>query len=215
MRQNGNKSRTFILTWNKLMARVLQLCWTVLILFISSHSLADDKPREETAAKTDEADVTTKSEGGNFLLLPIFITEPSIGEGLGLGLVYFHEQDDIERPKVLTGETIVRTARRSVPPPTVTGVFAAYTNNDTAAIGIGHARSMKHDKYRLVGAMADMTVNSTTFVSDIPFDFKLDGKLAFTSIKRRFGESNVFLGLSLSTLDANVASDLDHLFCTL
>jgi hypothetical protein len=135
--------------------------------------------------------------------LPIFITEPAIGEGIGAGLVYFHKPPAV-RPKVLTGDTIVKTARRSKPPPTATGIFAAYPNNDTTGVGIGHARSMKDDKYRFVGMFADMKVVAATFASDIPFNFELAGNLAFASLKRRFGDSNVFLGLSLSALDADI-----------
>lgn len=179
--------------------RLLQTIFLAVVVIFNSPVIA--------AEQAEEAD--EKSTEGKFLPLPIFITEPAIGEGIGAGLVYFHKKDVIERPKVLTGTTLARTARRSRPPPTATGVFAAYTNNDTAGVGIGHARSMRNDKYRFVGAAAQMRVNAATFISDIPFDFELDGNLAFAGLKRRIGESNVFLGVSISVLDADVAFKLD------
>jgi hypothetical protein len=182
-------------------------------MLFSGYGLAEEQTEEEAVLAADEKGSPTaaatagedeESKRGKFLALPIFITEPAIGEGLGLGLVYFHKQDTSDKPKILTGDTIKRTARRSKPPPTASGVFAAYTNNDTAGIGIGHARSLHNDKYRIVGLLADMTVNAAYFLADIPFNFELSGNLAFASFKRRFGESNVFFGVSLSALDADV-----------
>lgn len=151
--------------------------------------------------KEDEEESETK---GKFLVLPIVITEPAIGEGLGAGLVYFHAKNEGDAPTVMNGKTMVRTSRKSTPPPTVTGVLGFYTSNDTNGVGIGHMRSMKDDKYRLTGVLADMTVNSSIFFLDIPFDFKIEGNLAFASLKRRTGDSNVFLGLSMMVLDADV-----------
>ena len=50
---------------------------------------------EEEAEETKEEEETEIQEG-KFLALPIFITEPAIGEGLGVGLVYFHAQEPFE-----------------------------------------------------------------------------------------------------------------------
>jgi len=41
-----------------------------------------------------------KSKWGNFLALPIVITEPAIGEGLGASLIYFHGEKDEKDPRV-------------------------------------------------------------------------------------------------------------------
>jgi hypothetical protein len=164
-------------------------------------ALADEETEE---AKETEEEEKAEIQEGKFLALPIFITEPAIGEGLGVGLVYFHPQKPVELPKILTGKEVKRVGRRSKAPPTASGVFAAYTSNDTSAIGFGHARTMMNDKYRFIGAIASLNVNATVFASDIPFDFNIEGNLIFSSIKRRFGDSNVFLGLSVSSLDADV-----------
>jgi len=156
------------------------------------------------AQETEKEEEEEPGKDGKFLVLPIVITEPAIGEGLGVGLVYFHAKDEGNTPTVMNGKTMARTGRKSTPPPTATGVLGFYTNNDTNGVGIGHMRSMKDDKYRLTGVLADMTVNSSVFFLDIPFDFKIDGNIAFASLKRRTGDSNVFLGLSMMVLDADV-----------
>lgn len=59
------------------------------------------------------------------------------------------------------------------------------------------------------GILADMTVISNIFFLDIPFNFEIDGNLAFASLKRRWGDSNLFLGLSLMALDAHVEFKLN------
>ena len=101
-----------------------------------------------------------ESEGGNFLVLPIVITEPAIGEGLGAGVVYFHATPE-NKPKVTSGRSLARTGRKQKPPPTATGVFGFYTNNDTYAIGLGHARTFKDDTWRMTAALSDARINAT------------------------------------------------------
>ncbi len=179
----------------------LRISLLFLLTLAANAALADQSSKADEATEETAED---EKEGGRFLALPIFITEPAIGEGLGAGLVYFHAQKPVEKPKILTGKEVKRTGRRSRPPPTASGVFAAYTNNDTSGVGFGHARSWADDRYRFVGAVADLTVNSTVFASDIPFNFKIEGNLAFASLKRRFGDTNLFIGGTVMALDADV-----------
>lgn len=146
----------------------------------------------------------SKSKWGKFLPLPIFITEPAIGEGLGGALIYFHHEKRDDGLKVTTGREISNSGRRSKPPPTATAIFGAYTNDDTAAVGIGHSNSFMNDRYRVMGAAADARINSQFFVADTPFAFTLDGDLIFASLKRRLGDSSTFLGITMSFADANV-----------
>lgn len=152
---------------------------------------------EET---TDEPE--DDSGGGRFLVVPLIVTEPAIGEGLGAGLVYFHAPPD-GRPKVTSGRALARTGRKQKPPPTATGVFGVYTNNDTAAVGIGHARTFKDDTWRMTAALADARVNATYYVADTPFGFSLDGALVMATVKRRIANSSWFLGMSTSLVDAD------------
>jgi len=142
------------------------------------------------------------SPWGKFLPLPIFITEPAIGEGLGASLIYFHHQDDTDKPRATTAREISKTTERSKPPPTATGIFGFYTNSDSAAAGIGHSDSFRDDNYRLLAAGAEARINSQLYISDSAFDFRLEGSMLFANLKRRLGESNAFAGVSLSYLDA-------------
>jgi hypothetical protein len=96
------------------------------------------------------------------------------------------------------------TSSKQKPPPTATGAFGFYTSNDTAGVGVGHSNSFMEDKYRVIGAIANMRINSEIFLQDIPFGFQLQGNLAYANGKRRMGKSNMFLGLSLMAMDASI-----------
>jgi hypothetical protein len=164
-------------------------------------SLAAAEPTgtdDSDAAEPDEA----KSRWGKLLPLPIFITEPAIGEGLGATLIYFHREDETDKPRVSTAREIGKTSQRSKPPPTATGIFGFYTNNDSAALGIGHSNSFDEDNWRLLAASAEARINSQLYLDDAPFDFRLEGNLLYAQLKRRLGDSNAFVGASLSYLDA-------------
>ncbi|MGI9221890.1 MAG: BamA/TamA family outer membrane protein [Woeseiaceae bacterium] len=179
---------------------------TLSLSLVSPVFAADD---EESASATEqESQEEEESEekpdtGGKFLPVPFFITEPAIGEGLGAALVYFHA-DDAEAPRLASATTLNRADRAQTPPPTATGVFAAYTNNDTHAYGAGHARTFMDDTYRLTALAAKANVNATYYVADFPFDFSLDGTVIFARLKRRFGDSNMFIGAATSYLDGEV-----------
>jgi len=145
-----------------------------------------------------------KSKWGNFLVLPIIITEPAIGEGLGASLIYFHGEKEGADRKVTTGREFGKTGKRAKPPPTATGIFGFYTNDDSAAAGIGHTNSFLNDTYRIVAAAADARINSTFYVKDTPFNFSLDGNIVYANLKRRLGDSNAFFGITASHTDAAV-----------
>ena len=170
-------------------------------------SAADEEktdPATEQEEEKEEKEEKKPDTGGKFLPLPFFITEPAIGEGMGAALIYFHADSDPDIPKLASAATLNRADREQTPPPTATGAFAFYTNNDTRGYGIGHARTFKDDTYRLSALLADTTVNATYYVGDFPFDFTLDGTVAFARLKRRFGASNMFIGAATSILDATI-----------
>ena len=191
-------------------AKCLIACVIVVALFstrVLAQEPAEEQPAttggqsEDGAESTEDEAAKKKEDRGNFLVLPIFITEPAIGEGLGVGLIYFHKKKDPNTPQISTASSISQTNRQQNPPPTATGVFGAYTNNDTKAVGVGHAGTYFQDKVRTVGVLATAEINSTMFLLDIPFRFALDGDLAYANFKHRMGKSNFFLGMSLTYLD--------------
>lgn len=184
---------------------------------------AEDQPQLEdsadpTAAGTDEdapADEDKKKKvkdpnRGRFLPIPIFITEPAVGEGLGLALAYFHRpKNSPSGTTIASPGSIGDATREQAPPPTVTGVFGAYTSNETAVAGIGHMNSFKDDHIRFTGAVAVADINSTFYLLDQPFKFNLEGAIAYQETRVRFGDSRWFWGIGLSYINATTAFLLD------
>ena len=180
---------------------ILSILWFLLFLVLGLETARAD---EGTATSEDE-----ENDGGKFLAVPVIVTEPAIGEGLGGGLIYFHDTPD-DRPRVTNGRTIAKTGRRQKPPPTATGLFGFYTNNDTYTIGVGHSRTFKEDTWRMMAAVATARINATYYFGDIPFGFRLDGDVVLAKLKRRIGNSNWFVGVSTSVADADANfADLD------
>lgn len=173
----------------------------------------------EEASATDEASTTEDRASkkkpkdpnrGRILPIPIFITEPAIGEGFGLALAYFHRQKEApEEQRLASPYSIAHASDEQAPPPTVTGVFAAYTNNDTAAVGVGHMNTFRDDHIRFTVAAGLTDVNSTFYLSDKPFKFNLEGKLLFQETRFRMGDSRWFWGIGLSYLDASSAFQVE------
>jgi hypothetical protein len=183
----------------------------ILSVIFSLPALAQEPAEGNAAAEENAEDDDDKSGGGNFLVLPVFITEPAIGEGLGLGLVYFHKDRDPDMSPISTPSELGKTGKRPNPPPTATGLFAFKTSNGTQGFGAGHTGTYLNDSLRVVGALASMEVKTTTYLGDTPFDFDLDGELAYLSIKRQVGASRWFLGASVSYLDGLVDFDVGAL----
>jgi hypothetical protein len=171
------------------LTRVLILVCLVIAAFYRTDAVAQDSSQDDNKNEASSAQNEDEDRFGNFLALPIFITEPAIGEGLGLGLVYFHKTEKDSTSPLSTPSSIGKTGQKQKPPPTATGVFGFYTSNQTQGFGLGHAGTYLDDRLRVV---------------DLPFNFSLDGDLVYANFKRRLGTSNVFLGMSMMNLDADV-----------
>lgn len=174
----------------------------------SRQDLGDELPSDDAI----EAPVKKKNKKikdpnrGRILPIPIFITEPAIGEGLGLALVYFHRAKDVaDEETIASPGSIGHASKEQTPPPTLTGIFGAYTSNETAAGGIGHMNSFREDHIRFTGVIGLANINSTFYVLDQPFKFNLEGLMVYQETRFRFGDSKWFWGIGLSYLDASSA----------
>ena len=182
----------------------------------------------ETIAETDDGAASTEEEEkpskfkawmaaqkakaeadpnrGRFLPVPIFITEPAIGDGLGLALTYFHRKKDDEEPsKLVSLDSVGSVSEEQKPPPTATAVFGAYTSNETAAAGVGHMNSFKDDHIRFAGVAAYANIYSTFYILDQPIKFNLEGAFLYQETRFRIKDSRWFMGFGASYLDANTA----------
>jgi hypothetical protein len=143
--------------------------------------------------------------------IPIFVTEPAIGYGLGAAVAYFHDRKDEEEPAAgavapaLTAGNAGESEEGQKRPPDVTGVAATYTDKGTWLVGGGHFASWRRDTVRYTGILAYANIESTFFFRDRPFDFNLRGGALYQDLRFRVHGSRFFLGGKLSYLDAEGA----------
>jgi hypothetical protein len=195
------------------------LCLVIISLWIihpaSTGYAQSAAPAEEKKEAVPQKKKDTKS-GGRWLPIPIFITEPAVGYGLGLALGYIH-------PAKNQGETVGTPTQHSLdsvssgrtgqkPPPTITAVGGGYTAKGTWAAAVAHSTSWRQDTIRYAGGLLYFDVKSTYYIVDQSLDFNLRGGGLYQDIKFRLGDSRWFLGGKLAVLDtkSNLGTNLRH-----
>jgi len=127
-----------------------------------------------------------------FLPVPIIITEPAVGFGLGAAVAYFHPQKHpVTDPN----------GRRA--PPSISVVLGARTENGTYVYGLGHMGVWKDDRIRYTGALAKMNVNMAFYLDragygflDGGIDFNINGALLYQQGQFRLKDSDWWLGVN-------------------
>jgi hypothetical protein len=171
----------------------------------------DDSEIEFASAESEEGGDDDKAnnkeeERFRFLPIPIFITEPAIGEGLGLALTMFHpvkSGKSTEGQQLASLESIDDLQRSREAPPVVTGVAGAYTNSRTWAFGVGHFNNWRNDSIRYTGAFVAARVNSQIYLDNVALKFSMESAFVYQNLKFRLGESDFMLGGAISYLDAD------------
>jgi hypothetical protein len=186
-------------------ALMLGLC---LALSVSITRAAEPSTEKVTRSET----VETKRTSGKWLPLPIFLTEPAFGYGLGIGLGYIHPREEGAEseaiPSLQTPQSMASSRRGQKPPPDITGVAGGYTEKETWFGAVGHSASWREDTIRYVGALAYADVKSTYYILDLPLDFNLNGFALLQDLKFRLGDSRFFLGGKLLYLETESSFDV-------
>jgi len=144
-----------------------------------------------------------------FLPVPIFITEPAVGYGGGVALLFFRQS---MREVAAEGR---RSGRRT--PPDIFGVAVAATENGTEAVAAGGMFSFDQDRWRYRGGAGKVNVNldfygiGDTLGSDRKLGYNLDGLMSSQQVLRRLGESDNFLAVRWIYLDLENRFDAPQL----
>jgi hypothetical protein len=140
-----------------------------------------------------------------FLPVPILITEPAVGYGGGLALLFFREP---------LGQAAEASPGKRRAPPDVFGVAAAATENGTKFGGAGGMFTFDEDRWRYRGGIGMASVNLDFYgvggalgTGDRKIGYNLDGVMSSQQILRRIGESDHFLGLRWIYLDLDSSFD--------
>nr|ABB79934.1 outer membrane protein/protective antigen OMA87 [uncultured bacterium pES01019D12] len=142
-----------------------------------------------------------------FLPIPIIITEPAVGFGLGLAAAYFHPPKELDREE-----------HTHHGPPSISVGLAVKTDNGTYAYGGAHMGVWKDDHIRYTGAIAKLNVNMSFYLDDRNdafsisegIDFNLDGIFLFQQASFRLKESNWWVGANYIYFTATNTFDLGN-----
>jgi hypothetical protein len=148
-----------------------------------------DKMMDPQDGMFDASDYLASTRG--FLPIPIIITEPAVGYGLGVAVAYFHAPKEIDHEE-----------HPHVGPPSISVGFGAKTENGTYFYGGAHMGVWKDDHIRYLGAVAKMNVNMAFYLDgleggildNVGIDFNIDGNFLLQDMKFRLKESNWWLG---------------------
>lgn len=133
--------------------------------------------------KLDLSDYLSTAYG--LLPVPMLITEPAIGYGAGVGLVYLH--DNFTGRKLASGRVV---------PASMSGVMAAGTQNGTRFGGAFHIGYYFEDDLRTVTFIGLPDVNVDTYTSKgKAIASNMKGLFAYQAVKARILDTNLFLGL--------------------
>jgi hypothetical protein len=135
-----------------------------------------------------------------FMPVPTIITEPAIGYGAGLGLMFLHEPIGGTKDKPASG------------PPSISGVMAAATENGTWGVGGGHFGSWFNDSVRYVGGAGYGHVDVDYWIGDRAVEYTMDVFGLVQRLQVRIPETPVFVGVRYVFMDTEIGGDvLDRL----
>jgi hypothetical protein len=159
------------------------------------------------------------AEKKGMLPIPIIITEPAVGYGLGIAGVFLHDP--------LAGKTDPGKEFEPNPdtdgnlkPPSASVIFGGYTENDTWFAGGGHRGIWKNDTVRYTGALVEANVNAKFYGLDSgngglgsnPVGFNTKATYLLQELMFRIKESNFLAGFEYTYLKTDNTFDTSDLF---
>jgi hypothetical protein len=145
-----------------------------------------------------------------FLPVPIVITEPAVGYGAGVALLFVRNsiRESAEKSKE-TGH---------LTPPDLFVLGGAATENGTKAAFAGGMVSFAKDRWRYRGGVARANVNLAFYgIGGVGLGdgvrslaYSLDGWISYQQVLRRLGDTDNWLGLRWIYLDLGTQADLSN-----
>jgi len=159
----------------------------LLMLILSGALYAQEHPvgKDESLFISDEDGMLDASEylatRYGFMPVPMVITEPAVGYGGGLSLLFLHDT---------LGSS---TERKS--PPSISAIMGAATENGTWVGGAMHMGYWREDTIRSTTGLLYMNVNADFYIKNfLPVEMNINGYVLYQEVMFRLLESNFFLG---------------------
>ncbi|MGD9140516.1 MAG: BamA/TamA family outer membrane protein [bacterium] len=141
------------------------------------------------------------SRAYGFMPVVSIITEPAIGPGAGLGLMF------LNRDRSEIGQMITE-------PPDIAGVFGMYTANGSWGVGGGYRGYWKNDSIRYLGGLGYLSLNLKYYpawpqdLSDKGVDFNIKGAGTIQDLSFRIPKTRLFLGAAYTFFRSIVSLEI-------
>jgi hypothetical protein len=178
---------------------VAAIAWRALLTLLmvtaavaQESSGVDTRPPIAPDIREDESEL--KFQRGNAVVVPIPVSNPTVGTGLVAGGAWFYGQS---------------AEQRAEQPASVTAIAALYTNNDSRALVVGHQNYWSRNRWRFTGAIGAADMRLSLPVPDgaggtADSDWQVDGAFLFAKLSRKIG-GNWYGGFQLRAIDADQA----------
>lgn len=161
----------------------------------SSDSAADTRP--SVAPDIREDDSALKLQKGNFVAVPIPISNPTLDTGLVAGAAYFYPQTE---------------QQQEIQPASVTAVAAMYTSNDSRAAAVVQQNYWRDNRWRFTGALGAADLRLSLIAPDedggtASINWRINGTFLLARLSRKI-RGSWYGGVFLRTVDANQSLEL-------
>lgn len=185
--------------------RVIPICfmiWPVLLAYQTPnlHARMDDEVEE--VIEDEKAAAGFFAKDWNWAPVPSIISNPTLGTGLALALMYMHQREE--------GDTGGRA--------NVTGVAGLYTSTDSWAMGLFHSGSYFRDRFRASGGLfyADFDlkfygIGNDSILRDNPIDYNAKITAFMPKLLFKLGRKNWYIGPTFKFMNFDIAFDLSSL----
>jgi hypothetical protein len=130
----------------------------------------DTRPSLAPDIRGDETNL--KLQRGDFVAVPIPISDPTLGSGLIAGAAYFYPQTE---------------EQKAAQPASLTGIAGLYTDNDSKAVDIAQQNYWNSNQWRFTGAVGAADLRLSLLSADDAggssiLDWRLKGSFAFARL---------------------------------
>ena len=180
----------------------------VIACLLTTPAFADswlDQFKDDEDGWLDVSDWVLENSSG-FMPVPITITEPAVGAGLGVAALFFHAPKDYDPAAEQEGFV----------DPDITAVAAGATENGTWFVGGGHFAQWRNDTIRYEGVLGYAEVNVKFYGADESgqatysdgVEFKGEALFIQQPLSFRMGGSDFFLGAEWEYMVMETRPDL-------
>jgi hypothetical protein len=173
----------------------------------STGALADESPtvdevlidtRPGIAPDIRDDDTKLKVQRGDFVVVPIPISNPTLGTGLVVGGAYFYAQTEEQAEDQ---------------PASLTGAAGMYTSNDSKAFVLVQQNYWREDRWRFTGVIGAADIRLSLLAPDetsdgSSVDWRVSGPLLFAQISRRI-KGDWYGGIQTRVISANQSIESD------